>query len=206
MAAGSGAARTSIPSIWTGAPEAAVRSRSVSRPSLRTTPRPASPLSRFGGDADDPNSALIFDRKAVPAALADGLPSALASASAEAPGARGVSPYRLFADVIDVPNSGRRALFPLHPHGHQPAQRRSVGQPRLFWAAVRRYSLQSRLAPLPLTLTRYTAGRGRRTMGTRVTPTLSPSPLSALPSSDAAKPFGQVGDEAGRSAVFLWVA
>ena len=62
-------------------------------------------LSRFGGDADDPNSALIFDRKAVPAALADGLPSALASASAEAPGARGVSPYDFFADVIDVPNS-----------------------------------------------------------------------------------------------------
>jgi hypothetical protein len=29
----------------------------------------ASTLSRFGGDADDPNSALIFDRKAVPAAL-----------------------------------------------------------------------------------------------------------------------------------------
>jgi hypothetical protein len=34
-------------------------------------------------------------------------------------------------------------------------------------------------------------------MGTRVTPTLSPSPLSGPPSSDAAKPFGQVGDEAG---------
>jgi hypothetical protein len=31
-------------------------------------------LSLFGGDADDPNSALIFDRKAMPAALADGLP------------------------------------------------------------------------------------------------------------------------------------
>jgi hypothetical protein len=55
-------------------------------------------LSRFGGDADHPNSALIFNRKAVPAALADGLPSALAEAS----GARGVSPYDFFADVIDV--------------------------------------------------------------------------------------------------------
>jgi hypothetical protein len=39
-------------------------------------------------------------------------------------------------------------------------------------------------------------------MGTRVTPTLSPSPLSGPPSSDAAKPFGQVGDEAGWSTVF----
>jgi hypothetical protein len=54
-------------------------------------------LSRFGGDTDDP-SALIFDRKAMPAALADGLPSALA----EAPGAHSVSPYDFFADVIDV--------------------------------------------------------------------------------------------------------
>lgn len=56
-------------------------------------------LSRFGGDT------LIFDPKAMPAALADGLPSPLASASGEAPGARGVSPYAFFADVIDVPYS-----------------------------------------------------------------------------------------------------
>ena len=69
-------------------------------------------LSLFGGDADDPNSALIFDRKAMPAALADGLPSApLASASAEAPGARGVSPYDFFADVIDVPQSADARAF-----------------------------------------------------------------------------------------------
>jgi hypothetical protein len=39
-------------------------------------------------------------------------------------------------------------------------------------------------------------------MRTRVTPTLSPSPLSGPPSSGAAEPFGQVGDEAGRSAGF----
>jgi hypothetical protein len=38
---------------------------------------------------------------------------------------------------------------------------------------------------------------GGRTMATRVTPTLSPSPLSGPPSSDASEPFGGVGDEAG---------
>jgi hypothetical protein len=68
-------------------------------------------LSLIGGDADDPNFALIFDWKAMPETLADGLPSPLASAGAEVPGARGVSPYDFFADVIDVPHSADARAF-----------------------------------------------------------------------------------------------
>ena len=68
-------------------------------------------LSRFGRAADDPNFAPIFDRKAMPAALADGLPSALASASAEVPAALGVSPYDFFADIIDIPHSADAREF-----------------------------------------------------------------------------------------------
>ena len=125
-------------------------------------------LSRFGGDADDPNSALIFDRKAMPAALADGLPSALASASAEAPGARGVSPYDFFADVIDVPHSADARAFTAVSFSSSPprspasSEQRSVGQQRLFWAAVPRYSLPSRLPPLRLAASLTAGGRCER--------------------------------------------
>ena len=150
-------------------------------------------LSLFGGDADDPNSALIFDRKAMPAALADGLPSALASASAEAPGARGVSPYDFFADVIDVPHSADAPFFLFTP---SPTSQLSD----FLWASNDFFGppsgdiASSRGLPLSADAD---ALYGGRTMGTRVTPTLSPSPLSGPPSSDAAKPFGQVGDELG---------
>ena len=159
-------------------------------------------LSRFGGDADDPNSALIFDRKAVPAALADGLPSALASASDEAPGARGVSPYDFFADVIDVPHSAHAPFFLFTPSPTSQlsdflwASNDFFGPPSGGIASGRGLPLSADADAL------YGALYGGRTMGTRVTPTRSPSPLSEPPSSDAAEPFGQVGDEAGRSAVF----
>ena len=155
-------------------------------------------LSRFGGDADDPNSALIFDRKAVPAALADGLPSALASASAEARGARSVSPYDFFADVIDVPHSADAPFFLFTP---SPTSQLSD----FLWASNDFFGpptgdIASRRA-IPLSADAY-ALYGALTMRIRVMPTLSPSPLSGPPSSDAAKPFGQVGDKAGRSAEF----
>jgi hypothetical protein len=159
-------------------------------------------LSRFGGDADDPNSALIFDRKAVPAALADGLPSALASTSAEAPGARGVSPYDFFADVIDVPHSADARAFTALPFflftpsltsrlsGFLWASNDFFGPPSGDIATRRGF-------PVSVDADALTGGRRPR-----VTPTLSPLPLSGPPSSDAAEPFGQVGDEAGRSAEF----
>ena len=153
-------------------------------------------LSRFGGDADDPNSALIFDRKAVPAALADGLPSALASASAEAPGARGVSPYDFFADVIDVPNSAdafTAVTFSLFTPSLTS---------QLMWASNAFFGPPSgdiasrRAVPLPADADALYGGLyGGPRMQTRAPPTPSPSPTS-----DAATPFGQVGDEAGRSA------
>ena len=164
-------------------------------------------LSRFGGDADDPNSALIFDRKAVPAALADGLPSALASASAEAPGARGVSPYDFFADVIDVPHSADARAFTSVSFFHfTPSLTSQLSE--VLWASNDFFGpLSDDIASrrgLPLSADAdalygglYGALYGRRTMPTRVTPTLSPSPLSGSPSSNASEPFGQVGDELG---------
>src|SRR5580692_7537389 len=129
-------------------------------------------LSRLG--ADDPNSALIFDRNAVPAALADGLPSALASASAEAPGARGVSPYDFFADVIDVPHSADASFFLFTP-----ALTSQLSD--VLWASHDFFGpLSGDIASgrgLALSAD-ADALYGGRTMGTRVTPTLSPSPLS----------------------------
>jgi hypothetical protein len=136
------------------------------------------------------------------------LPSALASASAEVPGARGVSPYDFFADVIDVPHSADARAFtavPFFLFTPSPTSQLSdflwaskdfFGPPSGGIASGRGLPLSADADAL------YGALYGGRTMGTRVTPTLSPSPLSAPPSSDAAKPFGQVGDEAGRSAVF----
>ena len=155
-------------------------------------------LSRFGGDADDPNAALIFDREAVPAALADGLPSALAFASAEAPEARGVSPYDFFADVIDVPHSADARFFLFTP-----ALTSHLSD--FLWASYDFFGppsgdVASRRG-LPLSAD-ADALFGALTMRTRVTPTLSPSQLSRPPSSDASAPFGQVGDEAGRSPEF----
>jgi hypothetical protein len=162
-------------------------------------------LSRFGGDADDPNSALIFDRKVVPAALADGLPSALASASAEASGARGVSPYDFFADVIDVPHSAdARAFTEVSFFFFTPSLTGQLMFSDILWASNDFFGppsgdITSRRG-IPLSADAdalYGALYGGRTMRTRVTPTLSPSPLSGPPSSDASEPFGQVGDQLG---------
>ena len=155
-------------------------------------------LSRLGDDANDPNSTLIFDRRAVLAALADGLPSALASASGEAPGARGVSPYDFFADVIDVPHSADARFFLFTPT-------RTSQLSAFLWASSDFFGrpsgdIASRRG-LALSVD-ADALFGAMTMRTRATPTPSPSPLSGPPSSDASAPVGQVGDEAGPSAEF----
>jgi hypothetical protein len=64
-------------------------------------------LSLFGGggaaDANDARPDLIFDSKALPEILVSGLPSPIASAGAEAPDGRGVSPYAFFEAIIDIP-------------------------------------------------------------------------------------------------------
>ena len=148
-------------------------------------------LFRFVGDPDDSNSALIFDRKAMPAALADGLPSALASASAEAPGARGVSPYDFFADVIDVPHSpDARAFTAASFVLFTPSLTRQLmlsdvlsasndffGPPSGDIASHRAFPRSADTDAL------YGALYGGRAMRTRVTATPSPSPLSGPPSS-----------------------
>ena len=161
-------------------------------------------LSRGGGDADDPNSALIFDRKAVPAALADGLPSALASASAEAPGARGGSPYDFFADVIEVPHSAdARAFKAVSFFLFTPSLTSELGA--FLWASNDFFGppsgdIASRRA-IPVSAD-ADALYGALTTRNRAMPALSPSPLSGPPSSGAVEPFGQLGDKAGRSAEF----
>ena len=192
MAAGSGARADVRPINLDGCSGSCVPAVIGEQAVAEDDPAASITLSRFGGDADDPNSALIFDRKAMPAALADGLPSALASASAEAPGARGVSPYDFFADVIDVPNSADAftavtfSLFtPSLTSQLMWASNAFFGPPSGDIASRRAVSLPADADAL----------YGGPRMRTRVTPTLSPSPTS-----DAATPFGQVGDEAGRSA------
>ena len=158
-------------------------------------------LSRFS-DADGPDSALVFDKKAVPAALADGLPSALTSASAEDPVARGVSPYDFFADVIDVPHSADAWAFMAVPFLHS-APSLTSRLSDFLWASNDFFGPPSgdiatrRAFPVSIDADALTGGRR-----TQVAPTPSPSPLSEPPSSDATDPFGQVGDKAGQSAEF----
>ena len=155
-------------------------------------------LSRFGGDADDPNSALIFDRKAVPAALADGLPSALASASAEAPGARGVSPYDFFADVIDVPHSADARFFLFTPSLTSQlsdflwASNDFFGPPSGDIASRRGLALSADADALYGAADDANAGNANA------------KPFAAIGAAffGRGRPFGQVGDEAGRSAEF----
>jgi hypothetical protein len=161
-------------------------------------------LSWGGGDADDPNSTLIFDRKAVPAVLADGLPSPLTSASAEAPGARNVSPYDFFADVIDVPHSAdARAFKAVSFFLFTPSLTSELSA--FLWASNDFFGppsgdIASRRA-IPVSADAE-ALYGALTARPRATPTLSPSPLSGSTSPGAAEPFGQLGDKGGRSAEF----
>ena len=46
---------------------------------------------------------LVFDPKALPPILVDGLPSPIASIGAETPESPGVSPYAFFTEVVDIP-------------------------------------------------------------------------------------------------------
>jgi hypothetical protein len=154
-------------------------------------------LSGSGG-AGDPSGLrhdLIFDSRALPPILADGLPSPIMSVGARALDDPGVSPYAFFEDVIDVPHSADSRAFTAVP------SRLSA----FLWASSDFFgppsgAIASRRG-LPLSVD-ADALYGALTMRNRVMPTLRPSPLSGSPSSDAAEPFGQVGDEAGRSAEF----
>jgi hypothetical protein len=137
-------------------------------------------LSRLGGDADRPNSALIFDRKAMPAALADGLPSPLAPASADALEARAVSPYEFFADVIDVSlYANAEAFAPVFTaslNGRFPLT-------DFLWASNAFFESSSDVASR-LSLPFFAAAG--QTMLTRPTSSLSGAPPSARPSPSGA--------------------
>ena len=121
----------------------------------------------------------------MPAALADGLPSALASATAEAPGARGVSPYDFFADVIDVPHSADArsftavSFFLFTPSPTSQLMLSDVLRARNDFFGPPSGDIASRLSFPPSAFADSLTGG--RTMRTRVTPTLSPSPLSGPP-------------------------
>ena len=198
MAAGSGARADVRPINLDGCPGSCVPVTIGEQAVAEDDAAASITLSRFGGDADDPNSALIFDRTAMPAALADGLPSALASASAEAPGARGVPPYDFFADVIDVPQSAdARAFTAVSFFLFTPSLTSQLMLSNVLWASNDFFGPPSRDIASRLGFRRSALAASLTdglTMLTRVTPTLSPSPLSGPPSSDASNPFGRVGD------------
>jgi hypothetical protein len=61
-------------------------------------------LSRSGG-AEDANARpdLVFDPKALPPILVDGLPSPIAVVGAQTIESPGVSPYAFFKEVVDIP-------------------------------------------------------------------------------------------------------
>ena len=160
-----------------------------------------------GGGAGDPSGLradLIFDSRALPPVLVSGLPSPIMSVGARALDDPGVSPYAFFEDVIDVSHSADAQAFTAVPFTPSLTSQLSA----FLWASNDFFGPPSgdtasrRGLPLSADADALT---GRLTAGwtmRRPTTTLSPSPLSGPPSSDAAEPFGQVGDKAGRSAEF----
>jgi hypothetical protein len=158
-----------------------------------------------GGGAGDPSGLrhdLIFDSRALPPILADGLPSPIMSVGARALDDPGVSPYAFFEDVIDVPHSADSRAFTAVPSRLSAflwASSDFFGRPSGAIASRRGVPLSADADALT---GRLTTGWTMRRPTPTPTPALSPSPLSGPPSSDAAEPFGQVGDEAGRSAEF----
>jgi hypothetical protein len=64
-------------------------------------------LSLFGGagagDAHNARPDLTLDAKALPPVLVGGLPSPIASVTADTPESPGVSPYAFFDEVVDIP-------------------------------------------------------------------------------------------------------
>jgi hypothetical protein len=160
----------------------------------------------FGGgtdDAKDPRPDLIFDPNAMPTVLISGLPSPMASADGQDPSGRGVSPYDFFDEVADIPHSANArafkavSFFLFNPSLNTQlsdflsASNDFFGPPSGDLASHRAIPLSADAGALYGAMTRN-----------RVMPSLSRSPLSGAPSADAAKPFGQVGGKAGRSAEF----
>jgi hypothetical protein len=163
-------------------------------------------MSRSGGaEGASAHPDLVFDPKALPPILADGLPSPIMSVGARALDDPGVSPYAFFEGVIDVPDSDAQAFTAVAFTPSLTSQLRDF-----LWASndffgPRSGDVASRRG-LPLSAD-ADALTGRLTAGWPMrrptpTPTPSPSPVSEPPSSSATEPFGQVGDEGGRSGEF----
>ena len=117
----------------------------------------------------------------------------------------GVSPYAFFENIIDVPDSADAQAFTAV--SFTPSLTSELRD--FLWASNDFFgkpsgAIASRRG-LPVSADAdYLTGRlsaGWR-MQTPVTPTLSPPPVPEPPSSSAIEPFGQVWDEAGRSAGF----
>jgi hypothetical protein len=61
-------------------------------------------MSRSGGaEGADASPNLLFDPKALPPILAEGLPSPIASIGAQTPESPSISPYAFFKEVVDIP-------------------------------------------------------------------------------------------------------
>ncbi len=161
-----------------------------------------------GGGAGDPSGLrpdLIFDSRALPPVLVSGLPSPIMSVAARALDDPGVSPYAFFETIIDVRHSADAQAFAAVPVTPSLTSRLRD----FLWASNDFFqppsgALASRRG-LPLSVDAdYLTGRLTTgwTTRTRVTPTVSPSPVSESSSSSAAEPFGQVGDEAGQAGGF----
>ena len=116
----------------------------------------------------------------------------------------GVSPYAFFEDVIDVPHSADAQAF-----AAVPVTPSLTSQLRDFlWASNDFFGPPSgaiasrRGLPVSVDADTNRPADHRVDDANARTPTQSPSPVSGPPSSSATEPFGQVGDEAGRSAEF----
>ncbi len=163
-------------------------------------------LSRLGGGAGGGNDArpnLILDPKALPPVLVAGLPSAIAALAADTPDSEGVSPYAVFAEVIDIPRSADARAVPFFLSAPSFASRLS----EFLWASNDFFGPRSeditarRSLPLSADADALYGGLyGGPRMQARVTPTPSASPASGAPSAAAANPFGQAGDQADGSA------
>ena len=193
------------------APQAAFRARPTTRLPLRMHRLMTSPFSVSGGRIEDANNVrhdLIFDPRALPSVLVGGLPSALASPNAGAPGARGVSPYDFFADVIDVPHSANArafkavsfALFTPSPNSQLSdflsASNDFFGPPTGDIASRRAIPVSADAGAL----------YGALTMQRRVMPTLSRSPLSGRLLRTRPSPSGKLGTRRGGRRNFLPMA
>jgi hypothetical protein len=156
-------------------------------------------MSRSGAsEGADARSALVFDTKALPPILADGLPSPIAVVGAQTIESADVSPYAFYETIIDVPHSADAPGLTAVRFTPSPTSRlrdflsisnEFFGRPPGDIAARRGLPLSADTEALV----------GRLTTGRIVAPSLSLSPGSEPRSSALPEAFGQGGDEAGRS-------